>query len=150
MFLLALIAMPLAEVLAFVAVGLTIGWALAVALLIASSLVGFVALRAESRAALSRLSVAASGAGRVPAAALETALGLLGAMLLLVPGFVTSAIGVVLLIPATRRGVQRLLSRHLSRRVMNFAVVAERFGSRSRPADVDGTAVDDDLPQLGR
>jgi UPF0716 protein FxsA len=150
MFLLVLIAVPVAEVLAFVGVGLAVGWALAVALLIGCSLAGLVALRTESRAALSRLSLAAAGAGPLPATAVEAALGLLGAVLLLVPGFVTGALGVVLLLPAARRGVRRLLSRHLARRVMGFAVVAERFGMRSRPADVDGTAVDDDLPQLGR
>jgi UPF0716 protein FxsA len=153
MVLIALIAVPVVEVLAFVAVGLAIGWAWAVALLLGTSLVGVLMVRAESRAGLARVSLAASE-GRVPVpAAVEAALGLLGAVLLLLPGFVSGAVGLVLLIPPTRRAVRRTLSRHFARRVMRFGAVAQRFGSRGpgmRPADVDATAVEDDPRELDR
>jgi UPF0716 protein FxsA len=80
--------------------------------------------------------------------ALDAALGLLGAVLLVVPGFVTGVVGAVLLISPTRHALRRTLSRHLARRVMRFGVVVERFSPR--PADVGATAIDDDRPQLGR
>jgi UPF0716 protein FxsA len=150
MFLLALIVVPLLEVAAFVAVGLSIGWLLAIALLAGASLLGVVALRAEGRAALAGFSLAASGRRSPGPAALDAALGLLGAVLLVVPGFLTGAVGAVLLVSPTRQALRRALSRHLARRVMLFGVAAERFSRRAAPADVDGTAIDDNPAQLGR
>lgn len=150
MFLLALIAVPLLELAAFVAVGLEVGWLLAIALLAGMSLLGAVALRAESRAALAGVSLAASERRSPAPAAIDAALGLLGAVLLLLPGFVTGALGVVLLISPTRHAVRRTLSRHFARRVMRFGIAAERFSPRAGRVDVDATAIDDDLPQLGR
>ena len=150
MLLLALIALPLLEVAAFVAVGLAVGWLLAIVLLAGTSLLGVFVLRAESRAALASVSLAASQ-GRSPGpAAVDAALGLLGAVLLVVPGFVTGALGAVLLISPTRHALRRTLSRRLARRVMGFGVAVQRFGPRASPADVDATAIDDDRPQLGR
>jgi UPF0716 protein FxsA len=150
MFLLALITVPLLELAAFVAVGLEVGWLLAIALLAGMSLLGVVALRGEGRAALAGVSLAASGRRSPGPAAVDAALGLLGAVLLVVPGFVTGALGVVLLISPTRHVLRRALSRHLARRVMRFGVAAQRFSPGARPADVDATAIDDDRAQLGR
>jgi len=151
MFLLALIALPIVEVLAFVAVGFAIGWVGAVALLLGSSVLGLFMIRAEGRAGLARVSLAASE-GRAPGpAAVDAALGLLGAVLLAVPGFVTAAVGVLLLIAPVRRTVRRLLSRHLARRVMRFVRVAQRFGARppgGRPADIDASAIEEDQGRL--
>jgi UPF0716 protein FxsA len=150
MFLLALIALPLLEVAAFVAVGLAVGWLLAIALLAGASLLGVLALRAEGRAALAGVSLAASERRSPGPPAVDAALGLLGAVLLAVPGFVTGALGALLLISPTRHAVRRMLSRHLAVRVMRFAVTAERFSPRPHPAAVDATAIDDDRAQLGR
>jgi UPF0716 family protein affecting phage T7 exclusion len=102
MFLLALIAVPLLELAAFVAVGLSVGWLLAIALLAGMSLLGVFALRAEGRAALAGVSLAASERRSPGPAAVDAALGLLGAVLLVVPGFVTGVVGAVLLISPTR------------------------------------------------
>jgi UPF0716 protein FxsA len=146
MFLLAVIAVPLLELAAFVAVGLSAGWLLAIALLAGMSLLGVVALRAEGRAALAGVSPAAWENRSPGPAALDAALGLLGAVLLVLPGFVTGAVGAVLLISPTRHALRRTLSRHLARRVMRFGVTVQRFS----PADVDATAIDDDRPRLGR
>jgi UPF0716 protein FxsA len=150
MFLLALIAVPLLELAAFVAVGLSVGWLLAIALLAGMSLFGVVALRAEGRAALAGVSLATWERRSPGPPALDAALGLLGAMLLVLPGFVTGAVGAVLLISPTRHALRRTLSRRLARRVMGFGVAVQRFGPRASPADVDATAIDDDRPQLGR
>jgi UPF0716 protein FxsA len=150
MFLLALIAVPLVELAAFVAVGLSAGWLLAIALLAGMSLLGVVALRAEGRAALASVSLAAWERRSPAPAALDAALGVLGAVLLVVPGFVTAAVGAVLLISPTRHVLRRALSRHLARRVMRFGVAVQRSSPRASPANVDATAIDDDRPQLGR
>ena len=152
MFLLAVLAAPLVEVAAFVAVGLTAGWLVAVGVLIGTSALGVLVLRIESRAALGRVSVAVAQHQPPGPAAVDTALGLLGGVLLVIPGFVSDVLAAVLLLPPTRRVVRRQLSRRLARRVMRFATVAERFGPRVSgmpQADVDATAVEDEPGRLG-
>jgi UPF0716 protein FxsA len=85
-------------------------------------------------------------------AALDGALGFLGCILLVVPGFVTDALGALLLFPPTRVLLRRWISRRYAGRVMSFATTAARFAPRDRaawPADVESTAVEDDRDQLG-
>jgi UPF0716 protein FxsA len=150
---LALLAAPLVEVAAFVAVGLTAGWVVDVALLLGTSVLGVLVLRLESRAAIARVSVAVSPHQPPGPAAIDSALGLLGGVLLAIPGFVSDVLAVALLVPPTRRIVRRQLSRRIAQRVMRLATVAERFGARGSPrrhADVDATAVDDEPRGLHR
>jgi UPF0716 protein FxsA len=153
MLFLALIVVPVVELLAFIEVGHAIGWLAAIVLLIATSLLGSQLLRIQARAAIERVSLAVSGQRPSAGAAIDSALGFLGAALLVVPGFVTDAIGVLLLLPFTRRLVRRRISRHYAGRLMSFSARAARFapGARAaRPADVDATAFEDDLDELGR
>ena len=80
--------------------------------------------------------------------AVDGALGFLGALLLVIPGFVTALLGALLLFPLTRRLTSRWISRHYVGRVMRFTTAAGRFvpGNRDMPPfDVESTAVDDDL-----
>ncbi len=153
MFVLALILVPLLELIAFIEIGRAIGWLAAIVLLIATSLLGAQLLRSQARAAIERVSLAV--AGRRPSAgeAIDGALGFLGAVLLAVPGFVTDALGVLLLLPFTRRLVRRRISRHYAARLMSFSARVGRFAPGStratRPADVESTAVEDDLDELG-
>ena len=153
MLFLALIGVPVVEVLAFIEVGRAIGWLAAFVLLIATSLLGAQLLRIQARAAIERVSLAVSGQRPTPAAAIDGALRFLGAALLVVPGFVTDALGALLLLPFTRSLVRRRISRHYAGRLMSFSARAGRFASgphATRPADVDATAIDDDLDELGR
>jgi UPF0716 protein FxsA len=153
MFVLLLIAVPLVEVLAFVEVGEAIGWLLALVLLIGTSLLGVQLLRVQGRAAVQRLALARTGSRPTADGAIDGALGFLGAALLAVPGFVTDALGVLLLLRPTRTLARRRLSRHYAARLMRFLSRTSRFssGARSRPpADVDSTAFDDDFDALGR
>jgi UPF0716 protein FxsA len=158
MFVLALILVPLLELIAFIEVGRAIGWLAAIVLLIATSLLGAQLLRSQARAAIERVSLAVAGRRPSAGAAIDGALGFLGAVLLAVPGFVTDALGVLLLLPFTRRLVRRRISRHYAARLMSFsarAASAGRFApgaarSTRRPADVESTAVEDDLDELGR
>jgi UPF0716 protein FxsA len=86
-------------------------------------------------------------------AAIEGALGSLGCVLLVVPGFVTDALGALLLLPPTRKLTRRWMSRHYAGRMVSFVVTAGRFASGDRgvrPADVESTVVEDDRDQLGR
>jgi UPF0716 protein FxsA len=152
MFVLVLIGLPVVEAFVFIEVGLAIGWLLATVLLLGTSLLGVPLLRVLGRAAIGRVSLAVSERRPPGRAAIDGALGLLGAMLLIMPGFVTDALGALLLFPPTRALGRRWISRHYAGRVMAFVATAGRFatGDRgARPADVESTAVEDDRDQLG-
>jgi UPF0716 protein FxsA len=153
MFLLILIGVPLLELFVFIEVGQAIGWLLAVVLLLGTSVLGAQLMRIQGRSAIERVSLAVSER-RAPAhAAINGALGLLGGLLLVLPGFVTDVLGVLLVLPPTRAQARRWLSRHYSGRMMRFVATTGRFAPRDRAvpeADFESTAVDDDVEQLGR
>jgi UPF0716 protein FxsA len=151
MFLLVLIGVPVLEVFVFIEVGRAIGWLLAVLLLIGISLLGTQLARIQGRTAIERISQAVSERRAPGRAAIDGALGFLGATLLVVPGFVTDGLGALLMLPPTQALVRRWLSRHYAARLMSFVATAGRFTSRGGsmpPADVESTAIDDDLHQL--
>jgi UPF0716 protein FxsA len=153
MLLLVLIGVPVLEVFVFIEAGRAIGWLPATVLLLGISLLGTRLLRVQGRAAIDRVSLAVSEHRAPGGAAIEGALGFLGAVLLVVPGFVTDALGALLLLAPTRKLVRRWISNRFAGRVMSFATAAGRFTSRGRdvhPVDVESTAIDDDLDQLGR
>jgi UPF0716 protein FxsA len=153
MFLLVLIGVPVVEVLVFIEVGRAIGWLLAVVLLLGTSVLGAQLMRSQGRAAVEGISLAVSERRTPARAAIDGALGFLGGVLLVVPGFVTDALGVLLLFGPTRTLARRRISGHYAARVMSFATTAGRFASRergARPADVESTAIEDDPDRLGR
>jgi UPF0716 protein FxsA len=153
MFVLLLLGWPAIEIFVFVEVGLAIGWLLAVVILLGTSVLGVQLLRIESRAAIERVSLAVSE-HRAPArAALDGVLGFLGGVLLVIPGFVTDALGVLLVLPLTRALARGWLSRHYSGRAMRFVATTGRYAARDRgprPGDIDSTAIDDDQARLDR
>jgi len=153
MVLLLLIAWPAIEILAFIEVGHAIGWLLAAVVLLGTSVLGAQLLRIQGRAAIGRVSLAVSERRAPAGAAIDGLLGFLGGVLLVIPGFVTDALGALLLLPPTRALTRRWLSRHYAGRAMRFVASSGRFASRDRgrrPGDVDSTAVDDDQLRLDR
>lgn len=144
MFLIALICWAVAEVFVAIAVADAIGVIAMLLLLLAGWPVGLWALRSQGRVAWRRLSDAVA-ARRPPAReVLNGALVLLGGTLMMVPGFITDALGLLLLLPPTRALARVLVVRNLQSRVV---VRAARFGGRYA-YDVDSTATDIDHPQL--
>jgi UPF0716 protein FxsA len=153
MFLLALIGVPVVEVFVFIEIGQAIGWLLAVVLLLGTSVLGLLLLRVQGRSAIERVSRAVSERRAPAGAAIDGALGFLGAALLVVPGFVTDVLGVLLVVRPTRTLTRRWLSRRYAGRMVSFVATAGRFAPGYRgapPADVESTAVEDDADQLGR
>ncbi len=102
--LLAVLALPFLELAAFIAVAEAIGFLWALALIAATSLAGAMVLRHAGGNHIARVRVAmgansftslqADGAG---------ALTLLAGILLLIPGFITDALGLLLLLAPLRR-----------------------------------------------
>ncbi|MEI7889150.1 MAG: FxsA family protein [Actinomycetes bacterium] len=163
-----LIIVPLAELLVIIEVGGLIGAIPTIALLLLFSVSGGWLVRREGRAAWSRLNEAIS-AGKVPAR--ETADGALvvvAGALLLTPGFITDACGILLLMPPVRRvirvfGLSRIVGGGWRGIVVGGASTAgaawsgrkSEAGSNPSPAprrnyDIDGVAIDVDQPTLDR
>src|SRR6185437_2095965 len=96
--LLLLILWPIAELFVAIQVAHAIGALLTVVLLLAGWPIGMWLAKTEGRAAWRRLS-AAVNAGRPPGReAIDGALGLVGAVMLMIPGFITDVLGVLLLL----------------------------------------------------
>jgi UPF0716 protein FxsA len=147
------IVVPLAELYVIIQVGQAIGTLPTIGLLLLDSLLGSWLLRSQGRAVWRRFR-AALATGRPPAReTVDGALVILGGALMLTPGFVTDAFGVLLLLPPTRAAVRRSILRNArSRLFMGFgglAGAAPRARKR-KDADVDATARDIDPPILPR
>jgi UPF0716 protein FxsA len=150
---LVLIVVAVVEVLAFIEVGRAIGWLLAVVLLLGTSVLGARMLLVQGRLTIQRVSLALSERRAPGNGAIDGALGFLGGMLLLIPGFVTDVLGALLLFPLIQKLTRRWMSRRYAGRVMSFVATAGRFapGDRGRrPADAESTLVEEDSNQLGR
>ena len=144
---------PIAEVYVIVRVAEAIGILLTIVLLIAAWPLGTWAMRSEGRVAWRRFNAALAD-GRPPGReVVDGALIILGGGLLIVPGFITDAVGLLLLFPPTRVLLRALVIRNFQHRLV---MQAGRFGRRSgtgprgsaEPYDVDGTAREVDPPQL--
>jgi UPF0716 protein FxsA len=146
--LLLLILWPVAELFVAIKVAEAIGVLLTVLLLIAGWPVGMWLVRTEGRSAWKRLS-AAIAASRPPGReVLNGALVLIGGGLLIVPGFITDLVGLLLLLPPTRSLARAGIVRNFQSRLV---VRAARFqGAPASAYDVDSTASDIDPPPLPR
>ncbi|MBB4662521.1 FxsA family protein [Conexibacter arvalis] len=146
--LLLLILFPIAELYVIVQVGQAIGALETIGLLLLGTILGGVLLRSQGRLAWRRFRAALS-AGRVPAReVVDGALVIFGGSLLIVPGFISDVVGLLLLLPPTRVAVRKaLLSGARGRMLMTFAAVGGAPRGRARQDyDVDSTAHDVDSP----
>jgi UPF0716 protein FxsA len=156
---LALIAVPIVELYVIVQVGQEIGVLPTLALLLVVSVAGAWLLRQQGTATWRRLQ-ANLQRGEMPTREVtDGALILFGGALLLTPGFVTDAVGLVLLVPATRAVVKgvarrflgRMAAAHLSptgaagRRVYDARVTRVRRTSSPRAGSATPTSEDPPL-----
>src|ERR1700728_1069923 len=120
--LLLLVLWPVAELIVIIKVAEAIGVLLTLVLLLAGWPLGIWAIRAEGRGVLRRMA-AAVNEGRVPGReVLDGALVLLGGTLLMIPGFITDVIGLLLLLPPARIPLRRLLARNMRSSVVTQTV----------------------------
>jgi UPF0716 protein FxsA len=108
--LLALLALPIMELAAFIAVAQAIGFLWALALMAATSMAGAMVLRHAGGNHIARVRVA-MGQGGFTALQADSAgtLTLLAGILLLIPGFITDILGLLLLLAPLRRMLGALL-----------------------------------------
>jgi UPF0716 protein FxsA len=148
---LALLVVPIVEVLVIIAVGRAIGGWPTFGLLVLESALGAWLVRREGARAWAALRTALS-TGRMPAGELaDAALVLIGGTLLLSPGFVTDVAGFFFVLPLTRPAARRLLARAVERRLLGTGPWAGAW-SRERVVRgevVDGEVVDEQRPDDG-
>ncbi|NNG40973.1 FxsA family protein [Flexivirga sp. ID2601S] len=151
--------MPIIEIVVIVLVWKAIGWWTLLALL-ACFCAGVVVIKRASAGAVREVRQAMA-TGRPPAPEVADAPQLVvGGLLLLIPGFVTSLIGLILILPGMRSVSRRLLQLMIGRRVvagvgmpglggMPGAGGMGGYSGRSRREDldiIDGEIIEDDEP----
>jgi UPF0716 protein FxsA len=150
--LLLIILWPIAELFVAIKVAQVIGVLLTVILLLAGWPLGIWLARTEGRAAWRRLraAVTQSHPSRPPGReVVDGALVLAGGILLIVPGFITDVLGLLMLLAPTRSLARRAITRHFQSRLVGAWGGGVRFSRAPRSAyDVDSTATDLDTPQL--
>ena len=121
--------LAIAEIAVFIAVAHALGGGWAVLLGAAASLTGMILLRREGIRGWRRFQAAAAEGRPAGPQVSNSLIGLLGALLLAVPGFVTAVAGLLLLLPPGRQIARRQVERHTERRV-GGAVASDLFGAR--------------------
>lgn len=119
-FFLLVVALGLAELSFLVQVASELGFFPTLGLCILTGVVGGALVRAQGLVTLRRIQSHVA-AGEVPTVEIISGVVLLltGALLIM-PGFITDALGLLLLVPAVRRGVARRIGRAIERRVTLF------------------------------
>jgi UPF0716 protein FxsA len=128
------IVVPIAELYVIIQVGEWIGVWPTLLLLLLDAIVGSWLLKHEGRAAWRRFNEALAEK-RIPAAEVADGfLVILGAALLIAPGFITDIFGILFLIPPTRALARKVLYRFTVGRVavVGFPGAAGGFGTRPR------------------
>src|SRR5205807_3184729 len=105
------------ELYVIIKVAEAIGAVLTVVLLVGTSVVGGAIVRRAGARAWAALQNAAAAGGSPPRAALDGAIMFLGGVLLVVPGFVTDAVGLLFVLPFTRRLTRWAVTAYVLRRV---------------------------------
>jgi UPF0716 protein FxsA len=137
----AFVVVPLVEIYVLIQVGQVIGPWWTILLLVLDSILGSWLIKHEGARAWRALRTALE-TGQMPARELaDGALILVGGTLMLSPGFVTDAFGILLILPVTRPVARRLLTRLVARRLLGGN--ARRPGPGSGGSVVRGEVVDE-------
>jgi UPF0716 protein FxsA len=145
------IVVPIAEIYVIIQVGQAIGVLWTILLLIADSVIGARLLAWQGRRAWQRFQEALAQ-GRVPhREVMDGVLIIVGGAFLLAPGFITDAVGLVLLIPPSRSLVRRVFARAIISRRFRFArVTMWTPGGPQRPEPPRPTAYPSPPPEQPR
>jgi len=104
---------PIAEIFAFVEIGRLLGGWLTVLWVIFSAVAGFTLLRFHGLMAMRRMQASILG-GELPARTMfNSALMFLSAILLIIPGFISDALALLLMLPPVRWLLVRLMMRRM-------------------------------------
>lgn len=139
--LLAFVVMPILEIVVLIQVGQVIGPWWTILLLVLDSVLGAWVIKREGRRAWQALRSQLES-GSMPARELaDGVLIVLGGAFMLSPGFVTDALGILLILPVTRPLFRRLLTSYALQRVSRRAT--PRNAARPGPEVVRGEVIED-------
>ena len=140
------IVMPLIEIAVFVIVGGQIGALATVGLVITTTILGAILLRIQGFGILNRLRETMEQGGRPGRELVHGFMVMIAGVLLILPGFVTDAIGLVLFIPAVRDFAWRFLASRIV--VVNSAgPQGYRRPGNDRTIDLDADEYAEEAPE---
>lgn len=137
---LVLIALPLLEIAGFALVGSLVGVLPTVALVVATTALGAVLLRIQGLGALTRIRATMEAGGAPGRDVVHGVMIALAGVLLVIPGFLTDALGLVLFLPPVRELVWRFLKSRIV--VVDTARGEGRGFQRGGPRTIDLDADD--------
>lgn len=150
------VTVPLLELVLLLQVGEWIGLGPTVALVVATGFAGAALARQQGLRAFHAVQRELSAGGMPGQSVLDGLSILVGGALLLTPGILTDVVGFGLILPLSRRSLQRVLRRRLERRIKEGALHFTVFGSsgfggsepfaRTRPPSSHGDAPSGDQP----
>jgi UPF0716 protein FxsA len=117
LFLVVALGLPLAEIFVLVLVGQAIGAGPTVALVVVAAIAGILVLRREGSIAGRRLREVVNRGEMPVAAAFDSVCRFVAGVLLIVPGFLTDALALVLLVPWVRQAMRAALAALLAGKV---------------------------------
>lgn len=129
-----LLALPLLEIAGFVIVGREVGALATVGLVLASSIAGVLLLRHQGFGVMARVRAEMAGGGDPSRQLAHGAMIVVAAILLIIPGFITDIIGLLLFLPPVRDLAWRRLK---GRIVVATDFTAGGFRGRSRDKVID-------------
>ncbi|MGD9958863.1 FxsA family protein [Nocardioides sp.] len=147
------LAVPLLEIWVLIQVGQVIGAWWTILLLIADSIFGAWLIKREGSRAWRSLNTALSS-GKMPARELaDGALILIGGTLMLAPGFVTDAFGILIILPFTRPVFRALLTGVVTRKLLASGFPGVGFpgqdAQRPGPGSQSGSVVQGEVVDEG-
>ena len=144
--LVAFLVVPLVELYVIIRVADSFGVLETIGLLVLVSVVGAWLVRFQGLGVIRRIQEQLAR-GTMPGIELvDGALVLFAGALMLTPGFVTDAVGLLLLLPPTRAPIRALLVRRFRGRVTTASVGPPGAFFRTEPVDVEGFEHDQDEP----
>ncbi len=149
-----LIGLPLLEIAVFIEVGGGIGVLPTIAATLATALAGSLLLRTQGLAALGRAR-AQMDRGQLPAREMfEGVCLVLAGALLLLPGFVTDVVGLLLFVPPVREFLRYLIARHIAAKAARgearvFVDGVEVTRGPGGPEGPSGGVIDGDYREVG-
>ena len=141
--LLLFIGVPALELYLLIVVGGRLGVIQTIGLIILTGMVGWMLVKSQGVSTIRRIQ-SKVGQGEIPAVEMVSGLCLVGAGLLLItPGFLTDAVGFLILIPPVRHLVAKLLMRRFKLRAVGMPPgMGEGFGVDPEERIRDGEVID--------
>lgn len=141
--------LPLLEIAGFVIVGQEIGALATIGLVILSSVAGVALLRHQGTGTVNRVR-ATIEAGEDPSRQMaSSAMSVIAAILLILPGFITSTIGLLILLPPVRALFWKQLGHHVIV-TSPFGASGPRHGKDSHTIDLDSEDFSRNTPPGGQ